>query len=325
MQRIIIDPKAPQEERQVVIYYKYVDIENPEKFAEDHLKWCKENDIKGRILVTKVGVNGTCSGTPENIQKYKEMMWADPRFADLWFKDSEGDQFTFTKIFVRVKEELVTLRVPGLDVAKNAGQHVTPEEFNKMVENDPDVVVVDMRNLYEYELGHFQGAIPMKMDSFRELPEAAKAIEHYKDKKIVAYCTSGVRCEPATAYLRSQGFNNLYQLSGGIQEYGRECPDRLWEGSLFVFDRRVSVPINKTKNLIVAKCLHCSELCDVYINCVNAECNALFICCELCAGKMENSCSEACMSHKRDPNKKDYMSMIQRRYASRREETIKSN
>jgi UPF0176 protein len=316
-----VDLNAPKEEQVVLLYYHYVDIADPEKFASEHYKFCRENGLKGRILVSKIGINGTCAGSKEATDKYQEMMKADSRFAKMKFKLDIGDQHTFTKLFVRVKEELVTLRVPGVK-AENGGIHVSPTEFNEMVENDPEVVLVDMRNLYEYELGRFKGAVPLEMDSFRELPEAVDKIEHLKDKKVITYCTGGVRCETGTAYLKMRGFKNVYQLDGGIHNYGKEYPDRLWEGKMFVFDRRVAVPINTSKDMVISECLHCQKQCDVYINCVNAECNALFICCEECAGKMANACSNICQKHQRNPEEKDYMSMIQRRYASRREELM---
>jgi UPF0176 protein len=323
MESLRIDLNATRIPHVVLTYYKYVNIENPEKFAADHLKWCRENDVKGRILISKFGINGTCAAPRENIEKYKAMCWADPRLADLWFKEDIGDQFTFTKTFVRVKDELVTLRVPGVK-AENCGEHISPEQLNEMIENDPDVVLVDMRNRYEYDLGRFEKSVPLEMASFRELPEAVDKIEHLKDKKVVAYCTYGVRCETGTAYLKMRGFKNVYQLNGGIGTYGKAHPDKHWKGSLFVFDRRVAVPIN-TKNDVIGKCLHCENVCDVYINCVNAVCNALFICCEACAVKMDNACSEICQKHQRNPEEKDYMSMIQRRYASNRENVKMNN
>ncbi len=317
MEAAKIDLDAPKIPYVVLTYYKYVNIDNPEQFAEDHLRWCRENGIKGRILISKLGINGTCAAPREKIEEYKKMCWSDPRLADLWFKEDIGDQFTFTKIFVRVKEELVTLRVPGVR-AENCGEHISPEQLNQMIENDNDVVLVDMRNRYEYDLGRFEKSVPLEMASFRELPQAVDQIEHLKDKKVVAYCTYGVRCETGTAYLKMRGFKNVYQLNGGIGTYGKEFPDKFWKGSLFVFDRRVAMPINKEKDRVIASCLHCSDPCDVYINCVNAACNALFICCEKCAVTMENACSDSCRGHQRKPAEQNYMSMLQRRYASNR-------
>jgi UPF0176 protein len=321
MESMKIDPNAPRIPYVVLLFYKYVNIENPQQWANEHLKWCRENGIKGRILVAKIGINGTCAGPRELMEKYKQKLTSDPRFADVMFKEDIGDQFTFTKIFVRVRDELVTLKIPGVK-AENGGVHLPPEDFNKMIENDPDVVLVDMRNKYEYDLGRFKGAVALEMNNFKELPQAVDQIEHLKDKKILAYCTGGIRCETGTAYLKMRGFKNVYQLEGGIHNYGQKSPDKHWEGKMFVFDRRVAVPINKTQDQVISTCLHCAEECDVYINCVNASCNALFICCESCAAKMENACSEECQKHQRDPNEKDYMSMLQRRYASKRESEI---
>ncbi|MCC6643619.1 hypothetical protein IT411_02620, partial [Candidatus Peregrinibacteria bacterium] len=144
IEQVKIDPNVPSIPYVVLTYYKYVPIEDPETFAADHLKWCTENGIKGRILVSKLGINGTCAAPRELIEKYKQMCWADSRLADLWFKEDIGDQYTFTKIFVRVKDELVTLKVDGIN-PYDCGEHISPEQLNEMIENDPDVVLVDMR------------------------------------------------------------------------------------------------------------------------------------------------------------------------------------
>ncbi|MCC6643822.1 hypothetical protein IT411_03665 [Candidatus Peregrinibacteria bacterium] len=162
------------------------------------------------------------------------------------------------------------------------------------------------------------------MASFKDLPKAVDQIENLKNKKIVTYCTYGVRCETGSAYLKKRGFKNVYQLNGGIGTYGKQFPDKHWKGSLYVFDRRVAAPINKTKNLVISKCLHCETPSDVFINCVNAECNAMFICCQNCSAKMENACSTECQNKKRDPQEKDFIVMIKRRYASRFEENKKT-
>lgn len=291
-----IDPLAERIAYVVLLYYKYINIPNPEKWAAEHLKWCKENGIKGRILVAKIGLNGTCAGPRALMEKYKQKLQSDPLFKDIVFKEDRGDQFTFTKTFVRVRDELVTLKVSGVK-AENGGIHLPVEQFNQMIESDTDVVLVDMRNKYEWKLGRFKGAIPLEMDNFKELPQAIDKIEHLKDKKILAYCTGGIRCETGTAYLKMRGFKNVYQLEGGIHTYGQKSPDRHWEGKMFVFDRRGAVPINHQKDLVVAKCLHCHKPSDVYMNCVNTACNALFICCEDCTVKMKNTCSENCKNH----------------------------
>lgn len=323
LEPIKIDPNAPVVEHIVLTYYKYVPIADPERFAAEHLKWCKENGIKGRILVSKLGINGTCAAPREQIEKYKQMCWADPRLADLWFKEDIGDQYTFTKIFVRVKDELVTLKVPGVR-AEDCGEHITPAQLNEMMENDPNVVLVDMRNRYEYDLGHFEKSVPLEMESFKDLPKAVDQIEELKDKTVITYCTYGVRCETGSAYLKKRGFKKVYQLNGGIGTYGKECPDMYWKGSMYVFDRRVGAPINKTKNLVISECKHCGDSCDVFINCVNAECNAMFICCQGCSEKMENACSDLCKNHKRNPEEKDFLAMVKRRYASRYSENPKT-
>ncbi len=317
MEALKVDPNAERIPYKVLLYYKYVPIADPKAWSNNHLKWCKENNVKGRILVSNLGINGTCAGPAELMEKYKEHLWADPLFKDMVFKESDGDQFTFTKLYVRVKDELVTLRVEGITV-ENGGQHIPPEEFDRMIENDPDVVLVDMRNKYEWDIGRFENAIPLEMKSFRELPEAVDKIEHLKGKKILAYCTGGVRCETGTAYLKARGFKDVYQLEGGIHTYGLKSPDKHWEGKMFVFDRRVSMPINKEKDQIISVCKHCDTKTDIYVNCSNKKCNQLFICCENCGEKMKYTCGQVCYEVQSNLEVEDLSPLLQKQYQSQR-------
>lgn len=284
---------------QILLYYKYVPIRLPEKFAYEHLKLCKKLGLKGRIIVAKEGINGTVGGTKKAADSYMKIMRKDKRFADMQFKISSGLPGTFKKIFVRARPELVTL---ALDKEKidprrgRGGAYVKPEELKRMYDNNEDFVIVDMRNSYESAIGKFQNAVTMNMTVFKELPKAISELEPYKNKKIVTYCTGGIRCEKASAFLKKRGFKDVHQLEGGVVKYGEQFPDDYWEGKLFVFDERMAIPINTPKNRkIIAECLHCGAKWDDYVNCANVKCNKLFLCCDECQKKWANCCSFACI------------------------------
>ncbi len=281
----------------ILLYYKYVKIDVPQKFAYDHLKLCKELGLKGRILVADEGINGTVGGPKEATDKYMEAMKSDPRFAEMEYKISEGDVGTFKKIFVRYRPELVTLNIEDqIDPNKDAGKYIEPKELKALYDKNEDFVIIDMRNAYEAEIGKFKNSITVNMKVFKELPEIVKKeLIKYKDKKVVTYCTGGIRCEKASALLKKNGFTDVSQLHGGVAKYGQEFPDDYWEGKLFVFDERMAVPINTPENRkVIAKCLHCTNSYDDYINCINAECNKLIILCPDCRVSWNDACSDEC-------------------------------
>ncbi len=296
--------KESQKEQRwiVLLYYKYVPIANAAKFAYDHLKFCKELVLKGRILVADDGINGTVGGPKEATDKYIEAMHADPNFKTMEFKTSESSQPTFKKIFVRYRPELVTMKYPEpLNPNKHGGTYIEPDELNCLYENEEDFVIIDMRNDYEAEIGRFKNAITLPMQNFKQLPEIVdKELARYKDKKVVTYCTGGIRCETATALLKKKGFKDVSQLHGGVHVYGQQFPDKYWEGKLYVFDERVAVPINTPQNRkILAKCLHCQNPCDDYINCINAQCNKQIIICPACRAIWNDACSKECAAKPR--------------------------
>lgn len=295
------EQQQPGEEMpyRILLYYKFVPIEDHEAFAAEHLKFCKELGLKGRILVAPEGLNGTVSGTVEQTNKYMEEVKKDPRFADMVFKIDEADGHAFKKMFVRPREEIVTFRVEGVD-ARKTGKYYSPKEFYELLQQD-DVIVVDGRNDYEYDIGRFRNAIRPDVKSFREFPEWIKEnLSQYKDKKILTYCTGGIRCEKLTAWMIDEGFEDVGQLHGGIVTYGKdpEVKGRLWDGKCYVFDERISVPINQTEeDVVVGKCHHCGKAEDRYINCANPWCNLQHVCCEECEVEHHHSCSKECEEH----------------------------
>lgn len=283
----------------VLLYYKYVSINNPHQYIEYHLKFCKSLNLKGRIIVAPEGINGTVCGTYDQTEAYINAMRMDPRFEDMEFKIDNEDHNAFKKMFVRYKDELVTLKYED-DINPNeiTGVHLSPEKFLEMMKRD-DVVVVDARNEYEYELGHFKNAIkPEGIDNFKQFPDfVRKNLSKYKDKKILAYCTGGIRCEKFTGVLLKEGFKDVYQLHGGIVSYGKN-PKTLgedFEGKCYVFDERISVEVNKVNPVVVAKCHHCGKPNERYVNCSNEKCHMHFILCEECDDKFNGACSQECM------------------------------
>ena len=192
-----------------------------------HLEFCNANDIKGRIYIGKEGINGTVSGTAENIGKYKSNLTSYPEFSDMWFKEDKADKHAFSKMHVRVKNEIVNSGLNGVSL-NNGGKRLKPEELKEFYENGKDFIIVDARNGYESRIGKFKGAVTPSMKNFREWIDVAEELKEYKDKTVVTYCTGGIRCEKASAYLVEQGFKNVFQLDGGIVNYVKQYPDSYW-------------------------------------------------------------------------------------------------
>ncbi|WP_042220439.1 oxygen-dependent tRNA uridine(34) hydroxylase TrhO [Oceanobacillus manasiensis] len=282
---------------QVLLYYQYVPIEDPESFAAEHLQFCKELELKGRILVAGEGINGTVSGTKEQTKKYMEAMQNDPRFADMVFKIDEHEGHAFKKMHVRPREELVSLRLEDdINPLEKTGNYLSPKEFFEAMQEE-DTVVIDARNDYEYDLGHFRGAIRPDIETFRELPDWIKENkEKFKEKKVLTYCTGGIRCEKFSGWLLEEGFEDVSQLHGGIVSYGKdpEVQGELWDGQCYVFDNRISVPINRKEHVVVGVDYFDGQPCERYVNCANPECNQQILCSEENEHKYMRGCTHEC-------------------------------
>ncbi|HWV73065.1 MAG TPA: rhodanese-related sulfurtransferase [Pseudosphingobacterium sp.] len=290
---------------QTLLYYCYSPIENAEEFAEKHLEFCKSLGLVGRIIVANEGLNGTVSGTIEACRAYMEAVHADQRFAKTDFKIDEVDEPSFIKMHCRYKSEIVHsgLRDPEIiDPNKRTGIHLEPKEFMEMKDQD-DVVILDVRSDYEHNVGHFKNAIRLDIENFREFPEKINELAQYKDKKILTYCTGGIKCEKASALLLHEGFENVYQLHGGIIKYGKEAGGKDFEGKCYVFDNRVAVEVNNVNPSVVSTCYNCGATTSKMINCANPTCNEHFTQCDECGWKMDGCCSESCKSH---PRKRPY-------------------
>jgi UPF0176 protein len=230
---------------------------------------------------------------------------ADPRFSHIDFKIDDVEAPSFIKMHCRYKSEIVYsgLRDPGLiDPTKKTGIHLEPDEFLKM-KDDEDVLILDVRSDYEHSLGRFKNAMTLDIENFRDFPAKINELAKYKDKKILTYCTGGIKCEKATALLLHEGFKDVYQLHGGIIKYGKEAGGQDFEGKCYVFDNRVAVDVNSVNPVIISECRNCGKATPKMINCANPECNEHFTQCDECGDRLEGCCSDACQEH---PRKRPY-------------------
>ncbi len=285
-----------KEKLKVLLYYKYVDIDNPGSIVEEQKEFCENNNLTGRIFIGEEGLNGTVAGNHDDIENYKKFMRDHDLFSDIEFKESEAEEDPFNnKLKVKTRPEIVTLRHEANP--EEGGEHVPPEEFKKMIEND-DVVILDARNDYEYEVGKFKNAVTLPIKTFREFPEAVEKANIPKDKKVVMYCTGGIRCERASAVMKEKGYDEVYQLKGGIAKFGEKFPNdnESWLGTCFVFDNRFTIPINEKPKLI-SECKDCGEKDDTFRNCRNVDCNLLMLQCDSCNEEKEGFCSGNCKNN----------------------------
>jgi len=285
-------------ERLTLSFYKYASISNPQEFRDQlFIKW-DSLDVLGRIYVATEGINAQLSLPADNFENFKTHLDSIDFLENVRLNIAvEQDNMSFLKLKVKVRDKIVAdgLNDETFDVT-NKGIHVNAEMFNDLIE-DENTVLVDMRNHYESEIGHFKNAVTPDVDTFREsldiIEDDLKA--HKEDKKLVMYCTGGIRCEKASAYFKHKGFKNVYQLDGGIIEYTRQVNEKALEnkfiGKNFVFDERRA---EKISDDVIAQCHQCGKPCDTHVNCANDACHLLFIQCEDCKAEMDNCCSSTC-------------------------------
>lgn len=288
-----------------LLYYCYTPIADAEQFAMTHLDFCRSLQLKGRVIVAPEGLNGTVSGTREACDTYMATLHADSRFKGIDFKIDEVDAPSFVKMHVRYKAEIVHsgLRDPEIiNPAERTGVHLDPSDFQRMKDRE-DVVVLDVRSNYEHQLGRFSNALTLDIENFREFPAKINELAHLKDKKVITYCTGGIKCEKASALLLHEGFKEVYQLNGGIIKYGKETDGRDFEGKCYVFDSRIAVEINRHNPSVISACHNCGKSSARMINCANPECNEHFSQCEECGWAMDGCCSDSCRQH---PRKRAY-------------------
>ncbi|WP_407702005.1 oxygen-dependent tRNA uridine(34) hydroxylase TrhO [Viridibacillus soli] len=287
----------------VLLYYFYTDIKDPSAFSAEHLAFCKSIELKGRILVASEGINGTVSGTVEQTDAYMAHMKADPLFDGIVFKIDEAEHHAFKKMHVRPKPELVNLSLEDdVNPHEITGDYLEPAEFLEKMQED-NTVIVDARNTYEFDVGHFKGAIRPDIETFRDLPDWIRDNkELLEGKQILTYCTGGIRCEKFSGWLKREGYEDVGQLHGGIVTYGKDpvAKGQLWDGQCYVFDERLTVPVNQVEHVIVGRDHFDGEPCERYINCSNPECNLQIIASEENEHKYLGGCTHECRVHPRN-------------------------
>jgi len=281
----------------VLLYYKYVEIKDPKEFRDAHFTLCERLGLKGRIIISKEGINGTVEGLKENTSEYVAAMLADSRFADMDFKESTGTGSLFPKLTVKVRSEIVTLGTGTVSGEFKKGKYVEPDELQKWYDDGRDFVVVDMRNDYEQAVGHFENSVLMPVGNFKEIPSVINQFADLKDKTVVSVCTGGVRCEKATGFLIDKGFTDVHQLHGGMVRYLEKHPGKKFKGSLYVFDGRVVVNYDSPdQHTVIGTCNQCGTASEKYINCNNIECHKHVISCDVCisdGGFCSNTCKNS--------------------------------
>jgi UPF0176 protein len=292
-QKMQIDPVS----RVTLSFYKYHTIADANAFRNELWLIWNELDVLGRIYVATEGINGQISIPAHKIDEFRDRIYAIPFLKGIRLNiavDDNGKSFFKLKILVRKKIVADGLNDSTFDVT-NTGKHLNAKEFNQLSE-DPDTIIVDMRNHYESEVGHFKNAICPDVDTFREeLAVVKDLLADKKDKNVVMYCTGGIRCEKASAWMKHNGFQHVFQLEGGIIEYARQVKEQGLEnkfiGKNFVFDERLGERISDE---IISQCHQCGKPCDTHTNCKNDGCHLLFIQCEACAATYHGCCSHAC-------------------------------
>lgn len=282
----------------VILYYYYLEIKDVDKFLKQHLNFFEGLDIKGRIIISQEGINGTLSGLEEDVDNYMNFVKEDLGLEKINFKIDDCDSHVFPKLSIKIKPELCNLSLnENIDPTQLTGKHLNPKLFYDMM-LDPNTVIIDARNDYEFNLGHFKGAINPKIKHFRDLPKwLDENIDKFKNKNVLTYCTGGVRCEKFSGYMIKKGIKNVFQLDGGIVSY-RDDPKtrgKLWKGKCYVFDQRISIPINKINPEVVGKDYISGEPCERYINCSNPKCNKHILLTIENDKRLKGACSQVCL------------------------------
>lgn len=291
----------------ILLYYKYIHIPDPIAIQKWQRDLCSRLNLTGRILLAHEGINGTVGGSDQATQEYIKAMNEHPLFGNIDFKTAACDSNAFPRMKISIKKEIVHLGIdPDQLTVENTAQHLSPQQVHEMLNNPPkDLVIIDTRNSYEISVGKFKNAIDPQTRYFRQFPQwVDQNVDMLKDKTVLMYCTGGVRCERASAYVNTKKVaNQVYQLEGGIHRYIEQFPNGHFRGKNYVFDNRITVRANED---ILSKCLNCPTSSDEYFNCLNALCNKHFTSCSSCIERLQNTCSITCqelLQHKQVPER----------------------
>lgn len=284
----------------VVLFYKYTHITDPELFKIQHRDLCERLGIKGRFIVAHEGLNATCEGAPDAVNTYVQEVTQIPGFADTHFKYSKGTGASFPKIKIKVRPELVNLGLGDEDFNPNdfTAPHLKPAELDQWFSENKDFVIVDMRNRYEHQVGHFPKSVLPSMNYFRELPKVLPELDELKDKTVLTVCTGGVRCEKASGYLLKKGFKDVYQLDGGMVSYMEQYPGKNFLGAMYTFDGRVVMDYDGGNHPVIGVCKKCGIATEQVVDCKNESCHGQILLCDDCFTKHGKIyCEDRCTSH----------------------------
>lgn len=292
--------KASEKKYFVIAFYRFVTIDSPHEEVLRHKVFCKERDILGRIYISEQGINGQMSAEEHDAHAYMAWMHQSPFFHDVFFKIDPYHEHAFPKLTIKYRKQLVALDAEAdLELS---GEHVSPERWKEMLENDHERVLLDVRNDYEWKVGRFEGAEVPPCNTFREFQQYADELKAKVDPQktpVMMYCTGGIRCEIYSSFLKERGFEKVYQLDGGVINYGHQQGSKHWLGKLFVFDDRLTVPVSQEETPVIGTCYHCNAKTESYYNCANMDCNTLFLCCPECLPKFSGCCKEDCKHSER--------------------------
>jgi len=308
--------------KRILLYYKYISLPNVAEIVTWQKTLCKDLGLTGRVLLATEGINGTLCGSIQATNQYIEAMNNHALFGNIDFKDSlVSDHYDyFPKLRVIVKKEICKLGIAPEELTTDqGGQHLTPEQTHTLMQDKPDdLIILDTRNSYETRIGTFKDAIIPDIQYFRQFPEYIDQHEDlFKDKEVLMFCTGGVRCERATAYLNTKNIaKKVYQIEGGIHRYAEKYPDGFFRGKNYVFDNRIAVKVNDD---VLANCDLCNVSCDDMTNCRNSFCNKQFISCPGCLVTLDNCCSQNCfdlIEAGKVPRREHYPTVSQKKFNS---------
>jgi UPF0176 protein len=277
----------------ILLYYKFVQVSNPQQLRDEQFALCQRLNLKGRILIANEGLNGTLAGNKEDCEVY--MRETEKSIGDLEWKISTSErEDLFPKLKVKVRPEIVTF---GFDVnIDHKANYIEPEELKSLYRRNEDFIILDGRNEYEGRVGRFKNSIVPDIKNFRDFPRwFEENREIFEGKKVITYCTGGIRCEKLSAFLVDKGVDNVYQLHGGIHKYAEVTGGENFEGEMYVFDSRIHIPVNYINPNIISHCHHCGTKVARFKNCRNNSCNEQIIICEDCEKKFNGCCSRSCL------------------------------
>ena len=272
----------------ILLYYKYLPLENPEQIREEQKNFAQFHGLKGRVIIANEGINGTLEGLEDDVRAYVNWMESQDLFKGIHYKYSQGDGSAFPKLSVKVRSEIVAYRLGDGEVKpwETTGKYLAAEDLHEWIHSGKKFYIVDMRNGFEQEVGHFAGSTLMNMGHSEDLPKMMSQLDHIpKNEPIVTVCTGGVRCEKASGFLIKHGFTNVYQLHGGIVTYMEKYPNEDFLGALYVFDSRLVMHFGEKTNIprkIIGKCAKCHQETENMVNCADHFCHRHFLACLKC-------------------------------------------